>query len=172
MYVLIIGGGRTASHLGSLLSAQGFEVRLVENRAKALENLHRELPTELIYEGDGTDPQVLESVDIGRAAVVPAISREGVDNLVASFLARNRYGVRRIIGRVNNPRYAWLFTPDFGVDVALDQADIMAKLIKEEMSLGDMMTMLKLRRGKYSLVEEKIYPGARAAGVAIKDLPL
>src|SRR3989304_4664227 len=135
MYVLIIGGGRTASHLGSLLSAQGFEVRLVENRAKALENLHRELPTELIYEGDGTDPQGLESVDIGRgdvgrAEVVAAISREDVDNLVASFLARNRYGVRRIIGRVNNPRYAWLFTPDFGVDVALDQADTTAKLIK------------------------------------------
>jgi trk system potassium uptake protein TrkA len=48
----------------------------------------------------------------------------------------------------------------------------MAKLIEEEMSLGDMMTMLKLRRGKYSLVEEKIFPGARAVGVTVKDLPL
>jgi trk system potassium uptake protein TrkA len=73
---------------------------------------------------------------------------------------------------VNNPRNAWLFTPEFGVDVALNQADIMAKLIEEEMSLGDMMTMLKLRRGKYSLVEEKIFPGARAVGVAVRDLQL
>jgi trk system potassium uptake protein TrkA len=40
------------------------------------------------------------------------------------------------------------------------------------MSIGDMMTMLKLRRGKYSLVEEKIAPGAHAVGIAIKDLPL
>jgi trk system potassium uptake protein TrkA len=40
------------------------------------------------------------------------------------------------------------------------------------MSLGDMMTMLKLRRGKYSLVEEKIFPGAQAVGVAVKDLNL
>lgn len=44
-------------------------------------------------------------------------------------------------------------------------------MIAEETSLGDMTTMLKLRRGKYSLVEEKIYPGAKAIGVAIKDLP-
>jgi len=58
------------------------------------------------------------------------------------------------------------------VDVALNQADIMAKLIEEEMSLGDMMTLLKLRRGKFSLVEEKIYPGARVVGMAVKDLPL
>jgi trk system potassium uptake protein TrkA len=38
------------------------------------------------------------------------------------------------------------------------------------MSIGDMMTMLKLRRGKYSIVEEKVPPGASVIGVAIKDL--
>ena len=73
---------------------------------------------------------------------------------------------------MNNPRNAWLFSPEFGVDVALNQADIMAKLIEEEMSLGDMVIMLKLRRGKFSLVEEKIFPGAQAVGVAVKDLHL
>jgi trk system potassium uptake protein TrkA len=59
-----------------------------------------------------------------------------------------------------------------GVDVALDQADLLAHLIAEEMSLGDMMTLLKLRRGDYSLVEEKIPSGARAEGVSLKDLSL
>jgi trk system potassium uptake protein TrkA len=48
----------------------------------------------------------------------------------------------------------------------------MAKLIEEEMSLGDMMVMLKLRRGKFSLVEEKIDPEAQAVGVAVRDLAL
>jgi trk system potassium uptake protein TrkA len=59
-----------------------------------------------------------------------------------------------------------------GVDVALNHADLMAKLIEEEMSLGDMIILSKLRRGKYNLVEEKIYPGAKAVGINIKDLPL
>jgi trk system potassium uptake protein TrkA len=172
MYVIIIGGGRTGAHLASLLLAQGHEVQLIEHRADILAYVHHELPTEIIYEGDGTDPQVLEDVDIRRANVVAAVSSDDADNLVAASLARQQYGIRRVIGRVNNPRNAWLFTPEFGVDVALNQADIMAKLIEEEMSLGDMMTMLKLRRGKYSLVEEKIFPGARAVGVAVKDLQL
>ena len=57
-----------------------------------------------------------------------------------------------------------------GVDVALNQAEILARLSAEEMSIGDMMTLLKLRRGKYSLVEEKIAPSARAAEVAIPPL--
>ena len=38
--------------------------------------------------------------------------------------------------------------------------------------MGDMMTLLKLRRGKYSLVEEKVPDGAKAIGVALKDLGL
>jgi trk system potassium uptake protein TrkA len=172
MYVVILGGGRTGSHLASLLVAQGHEVRVVENRPHALTNLHGELPTELIYEGDGTDPQVLEALDIRRAQVLVAVGSEDADNLVAASLARQYYGVKRIIARLNNPRNAWLFTPEFGVDVALDQADIIAKLVEEEMSIGDMMTMLKLRRGRFSLVEEKISPGASAIGMAIKDLPI
>ena len=170
--MLIIGGGRTGSHLASLLIAQGHEVQVIEHRPDILANVHHELPTEIIYEGDGTDPQVLEVVDIRRANVVAAVSSDDADNLVAASLAKYQYAVRRVIGRVNNPRNTWLFTPEFGVDVALNQADIMAKLIEEEMSLGDMMTMLKLRRGKFSLVEEKIFPGAQAVGVAVKDLDL
>lgn len=172
MYVIIAGGGRTGSHLASLLLSQGHEVRLVEARADTLINLHRELPTEVIFEGDPTDPATLVAAGIERAHVVAAVTSSDPDNLIISSLARFQYSVRRVIGRVNNPRNAWLFTPDFGVDVSLNQADIMAKLIEEEMSLGDMMTLLKLRRGKYSLVEEKIHPQARAVGLAIKDLPL
>ncbi len=172
MLVLIIGGGRTGSHLGSLLLAQGYDVCVVEHRPEILASLHHELPTEVIFEGDGTDPQVLEAAGINHADALAAVTADDADNLVAASLARFQYNVTRIIGRVNNPRNAWLFTPDFGIDVALNQADVMAKLIEEEMSLGDMMTMLKLRRGKYSFVEEKIFPGATAVGMAIKDLPL
>ena len=133
MYVIIMGGGRTGSHLASLLYAQGHKVRVVEHHAEILASVHHELPTEIIYEGDGTDPEVLEQLDIQNANVLAAVSSDDADNLVAASLARQQYGVRRVIGRVNNPRNAWLFTPEFGVDVALNQADIIARLIEEEM---------------------------------------
>ncbi|HZY43085.1 MAG TPA: TrkA C-terminal domain-containing protein, partial [Anaerolineae bacterium] len=82
------------------------------------------------------------------------------------------FRVPRIIGRVNSPKNAWLFTPEMGVDVAINQADMIAHLIAEEMSLGDMMTLMKLRKGQYSLVEEKVHPTAVAVGKAIRDLQL
>jgi trk system potassium uptake protein TrkA len=58
------------------------------------------------------------------------------------------------------------------VDVGLNQTDILAALIEEEMSMGDMMTLLKLRRGQYSLVEEKLPPGSKMLDLPLKDLPL
>jgi trk system potassium uptake protein TrkA len=73
---------------------------------------------------------------------------------------------------VNNPKNAWLFKPDMGVDVALNQADLIGKMIAEEMSLGDMFTILKFRQGQFSLVEEKVAPNSRAVNKAIHEISL
>jgi trk system potassium uptake protein TrkA len=172
MFVLIAGGGRTASQLASLLLAQDHQVHVIEHRREVLPHLHRELPTEAVYEGNATSPRVLEEAGIVRAQVLAACMPEDADNLVVGFLARTRYQVPRIIAQINNPRNAWLFNETFHVDVALNHSEILARLIEEEMSLGDMMTLLKLRRGQFSVVEEKIPAQARAVGTAIQNLEL
>lgn len=172
MRVLIIGGGKVGSYLANLLIAGGHHVRLVETRAAQLPALQRDLPKEVIVLGDGTDPTVLESAGVRTAQVVATVTGDDETNLVVATLARFEFGVPRIIARVNNPKNAWLFTPEMGVDVGLNQADLMARLIAEEMSLGDMMTLLKLRKGQYAVVEEKVHPEAPAAGKAIADLHL
>ena len=172
MFVLIAGGGRTGTTLATLLLEQDHQVRIVEARKEILVHLHREIPTEVIYEGIPTDPATLEQAGIQKAQVVAACTTSDADNLTICFLARQQYNVGRTIARINNPRNAWLFDEKFNVDVALNTAEIMASMIEEEMSLGDMMTLLKLRRGRYSIIEEKIPAGAPAVGIAIKDLQL
>jgi trk system potassium uptake protein TrkA len=172
MLVLIAGGGRTGTQLANMLLEGHQQVRVIEHRREILARLHRELPTESIFEGYATDIEVLEHVGIRQAQVVAACTTSDDDNLVICYLARQRFGVPRTIARINNPRNAWLFDEKFSVDVALNQSSVMASLIQEEMSLGDMMTLLKLRRGDYSLVEEKIPPGAYIVGLALKDAGL
>ncbi len=172
MFVFIVGGGRTGSQLANHLYQQNHQVRLVEHRRDLLARLHHELPTEIIYEGNAINPQVLEQAGLRQAHVLVACTSEDATNLVICYLARTLFHVRRTIARVNNPRNAWLFDKEFHVDVALEAANVLAHLIQEEMSLGDMMTLLKLRRGLYSLVEEKVPAGAKAIGVALKDLCL
>jgi trk system potassium uptake protein len=172
MFVLIVGGGRTGTKLAQMLLAQKHEISVIENRPDVLIRLHREIPTEVIFQGSAIDHFILENAGIRKAHVLAACSSSDADNLIVCFLARNNYQVPRTIARVNDPRNAWLFDQKFYVDVALNHSEVMAGLIEEEMSLGDMMTLLKLRRGEYSLVEEKIAEGATVIGKAIKDLSL
>ena len=170
MFIIVAGGGRTGTQLAHQLLAHNHRVHLVENRTDVLTRMHGEIPTEAIFEGFPTEPRILEAAGIGQADVVAATTDNDADNLAICYLARAKYNVGRTIARINNPRAAWLFNDAFHVDVAINQADLMASLIVEEMSLGDMMTLLKLRRGRYSLVEEKIPAGAGVIGRAIKDI--
>jgi trk system potassium uptake protein TrkA len=172
MNVLIAGGGRTGARLASLLLNQDYKVRLVENRRELLGYLHQELPTEVIYEGNPVDPSVLEAAGIREANDVAAVTSTDSSNLVICYLAKTQFEVPRTIARVNNPNNAWLFGKIFHVDVALNSADVFAHLIQEEMSLGDMMTLFKIKRGRYSVVEEKVPAGAKVIGKQLKDLDL
>jgi trk system potassium uptake protein TrkA len=147
-------------------------VKILEHRPSVIAHLHRDLPTELIYEGNATDPRTLELAGIAEAQVLVASMSNDAENLSMCFIARERFEVARTIATINDPRNAWLFDRKFHVDVALNQADILASLIEQEMSLGDMMTLLKLRRGSYSLVSETLPPGAKAVGLSIQELPL
>ncbi len=172
MLVVIVGGGRTGAQLARALIKQDHEVHIVDNRKDVLTRIHRELPTENIFEGEPIEPSVLERAGIREADVMAAYTTSDSINLVLCYLARTQYQVRRTIARVNNPKDAWMFDETFHVDAALDQAEILSHLIEEEMSMGDMMTLLKLRRGNFSIVEEKIVEGAPAIGIPIKDMGL
>jgi trk system potassium uptake protein len=172
MFVLVVGGGNTGSQLSKFLLDAGHHVRVIDERPLVLEKLGNEIPKEYIVNGDGSSPTVLENAGIQKAQVLAAVTGSDETNLVITSLGKFEFNVPRVIARINNSKNAWLFTPEMGVDVSLNQAEILAKLTAEEMSIGDMMTMLKIRRGKFSLVEEKIAPNAIAVGTAIKDLAL
>lgn len=172
MFVIVVGGGNTGSQLAKFLIESGHTVRVIDERSNVLEKLAKEVPYDCIIEGDGSSPTVLEKAGIQKAQVLAAVTGSDETNLVITSLGKFEFNVKRVIARINNSKNAWLFTPEMGVDVSLNQAEILARLTAEEMSIGDMMTMLKIRRGKYSIVEEKIASGAPAIGLALKDLSL
>jgi trk/ktr system potassium uptake protein len=174
MNVIIVGGGKVGTYLSAVLLAEGHRVQVIEVRREEIPGLQAALrhPEGRVTLGSGTDPNVLEAAGIRQVAVVAAVTGADETNLVVTSLARFEFHVPRTIARVNNPKNAWMYTPEMGVDVALNQADLIARLIAEEMSLGDMMTLLKLRRGQYSLVEEKVHPTAVAVGKAVQELKL
>lgn len=172
MRVIIIGGGKVGTYLADRLLKEKHEVRLIELREEEKDRILLDIPSSAVTFGNGTDPDLLDAAGIRKANVVAAVTGSDETNLVATTLARYEFMVPRIIARINHPKNEWMFTKEMGVDVAINQADLLANLISEEMSMGDMMTMQVLRHGKFRLVEEKIAPNALADGKKLTELTL
>lgn len=172
MKVMIIGGGKVGTYLAEKLLAEKHDVRLIEIRESERSHILQGLPTEALYIGNGTDPDTLEAAGIRNMDVVAVVTGIDETNLVVTSLARFEFLSPRTIARVNHPKNAWLFNKDMGVDVAINQADLISMMIQEEMSMGDMVTMQLLKKGHYLLVEEKVAPGSKALGKRLSDLSL
>lgn len=171
MVVMIIGGGRVGSFLAHVFKEEGHEIILVEKEKEVCERLEK-------YEGlkpfwaNACDPLQLEESGIRRAEVALAVTGHDEDNLVIAQLAKHYFNVPRVVARVNNPKNKWLYTRDWGVDVAISQTHLIADILKEEASLGDLVTLLRLKGGEMALVEVTIESGSFLQDKQVKDLEL
>lgn len=156
MNVVIIGGGQVGAYIANLLLANNCTVKVIENRENVFAKLKNDLPLDVIIRGNGTDPNVLEAAGIAQADVVAAVTGADETNLVASTISKFEFGVPRVVARVNNPKNVWLFNAGMGVDVGLNQADLMAHLVIEEMNFKNMLTLMKMSRGNYSIVQIQV----------------
>ena len=125
-----------------------------------------------VFVGDADEPAMLLEAGVDRADVFVASTGHDEDNLVASFLAKNEYKVRKVIAAVRNPRNRWLYNRSWGVDVAIDSAEIVSKLIEEEATLSDVVTLLDLREGQVTVSSMMINEDHWAAGKTMRELDL
>ncbi|BCJ99305.1 potassium channel family protein [Anaerocolumna chitinilytica] len=172
MKIVVIGGGQVGSYLANLLLSNGHEVKVIEHREGVYAKLEKELPSDALVFGNGSDPVILEKAGIFDAEVVAAVTGADEVNLVVSTLAKMEFGIPRVVARVNNPKNAWLYNATMGVDVGINQADIMAHFVVDEMDLKSMFTLFKLNRGDYSIVQIKVSAEAKAAEKHVKDLSI
>ena len=134
MRVLVRGGGRIGSHLARELNSRGNQVVVIEKSGERCRELAKRLENTGIrlINGDGNDPAVLREAGAPDADSLAATTGEDEDNLVAGLLAKREFGIRRVVGRVNNPRNGWLYSEPMGFDAAVRPADIIVSLIEQE----------------------------------------
>lgn len=152
MYIVINGGGKVASYLARTMLDSGHDVALIEKREEVVEKLTSELPTRaLIIHGDGCDASYQDDAGLSRADVFVASTGDDDDNLVACQLAKTAFGVPRAIARVNNPKNERIFNA-LGIE-AISSTTIISRMIEEEATVGDIRTLIALRKGNMAIVE-------------------
>jgi len=169
MRIIVAGAGKLGRRIAEIIKEK-HAVTVVERdeaRARYIEDL---LGVRVVV-GDACDPAVLLDSGADRADVVVAATSDDEDNLVVCMLAKFEYKVKKVIGAVRNPKNQWLYNRSWGVDVALDSAGIVAKIIEEEATLRDIVTLLKLREGEVSVTELSVSPTSSIVGKALRDIP-
>ena len=153
MKIIIVGGGQVGGYIANLLLENGNSVTIIENKERALQSLRKNgLPEKHILVGDGTDAMLLEKAGVrGCNALICATGMDET-NLTAAMMAKFEYDVPKVVARVNNPKNAWLFNAGMGVDVKINQADIIGHMVADEMNYQSIMTLMRLSKGEYSIV--------------------
>ncbi|MDO9107897.1 MAG: NAD-binding protein [Coriobacteriia bacterium] len=152
MYIVINGGGKVASYLGRTMIDSGHDVAIIEKREAIVYKLGSELPqSALIIHGDGCDAAYLEDAGVSRADVFVSSTGDDDDNLVACQLSKVAFGVPRAIARVNNPKNERIFNL-LGIE-AISSTTIISRMIEEEATVGDIRTLIALRKGNMAIVE-------------------
>src|ERR671938_2050590 len=104
MFVLVAGGGKVGANLTRSLLRLGHEVSLIEQRRDRFDRLEDEFEHQ-VQHGDATELHVLERAGIRRPPdIVVAATGDDEDNMVICQIAREKYGVEKVIARVNDSR--------------------------------------------------------------------
>ncbi|HUH07294.1 MAG TPA: TrkA family potassium uptake protein [Egibacteraceae bacterium] len=174
MKVVIAGAGNIGTHLGADLARRGHEVVLLDVSKRALEAPAEEEPRPQMHAlvGDACSPVVLEKAGVREADVVVAATGDDEDNLVISVLAKQEFAVPRVLARVNHPVNEWLFDESWGVDLAVSPPHLLTSLVEEEVTAGDVVSLLDLEHGRVQLIEVRLDAGSVAVGQRIGDLGL
>ena len=172
MYILIAGGGKVGANLARVLLSDGkHEVTLVEQRRDRFDRLEQEFEHQVLL-GDATEIFVLERAGIARPPdVVAALTGDDEDNLIICQLSKEKYGVEKVIARVNDPRNQAHFDL-LGISPTVSATRGLMALIEHEVPEHDLVHLLELRKENLEIVEVQIPDGAPAAGKRVERLDL
>ena len=171
MYLLIAGGGKVGSNLARTLIRSGNEVTLVEQRSDRFDMLEAEFEHQ-VHKGDATEIYVLERAGIKRPPdIVVAVTGDDEDNIIICQMARERYGVAKVIARVNDPRNQPYFDL-LGISPTVSATSAIMALIEHEVPEHGLIHLLELRKENLEIVEVTVGDKAACAGKKIKNVSL
>jgi len=171
MYIVIAGVGRLGLILARKLKEDKHNVCVIDRNENLCNRLTGELKKSMVICGDATYPDVLREARIEKADVCVSAASTDEDNIVICYLAKELFGVKRTVARVNDPKHI-PFYKYMKVDNPVDSTSIIARVVEEEASFTNVMSLLSIKRGRLSIVRVDIPEDSPVANKALKDINL
>jgi trk system potassium uptake protein TrkA len=170
MYAIIAGGGKVGFFLARELIEQGHEVLLIENNPERAEFIANELGN-VVLRGNADEASTLADAGAERADVVIAVTGDDPRNLVLLEVAKRRFGARRTIARINDPRNETLFRM-LGIDATMNATQVMLSVLEQEIPQSNLVPLLRLRNTDVEVVEAVVDARSRVTGQPLNSVDL
>ena len=170
MKIAIAGAGNAGRAIARELIANGHQVLLIDRNPKALKM--ESVPNAEWLLADACEIATLDKASLDQCQVMVAATGDDKVNLVSSLLAKTEYGVPRVVARVNHPKNEWLFNSSWGVDVAVSTPRIIAALVEEAVSVGDVVRLFSIKSGEANLVEITLPDNSICIGKSVEEIEL
>ena len=168
MHVVVVGCGRVGAQLSNRLEEQGHSVALVDKNAKAFNRLPETFGGKRVV-GFGFDRDRLSEAGIDEAGAVAAVTSGDNSNIVVARIARETYGIERVVARIYDPRRAEIYQR-LGINtvatVAWTTDQAMRRILPDQTG-----TEYIEPTGKVSVVEREVPPVAVGRPLADLDEP-
>jgi len=115
MEYVIVGCGNTGAALARLLLAEGAGLTILDQNPAAFAALSDDF-TGRLEVGTGLDEDVLRRAGADHADGLAAVTSDDNRNLMCALIARRRFGIERVVARINDPTRSELFD-DLGIHV-------------------------------------------------------
>lgn len=171
MYIVIAGAGRLGLVLAKKLKEDEHQVCLIDRNEVLCSKLAAELEGVMIVCGDATYPDVLREAKIEKADVCVSAASSDEDGTIICYLAKELFGVKRTVARVNDPKHIPLYKY-MEVDNPVDSTSIIARIVEEEASFSNVMSLFSIKKGRLSIVRVDIPETSPVANKALKDITL
>ena len=108
MHVVIVGCGRVGSSLARNLLDEGHTVSVIDRKKSAFERLGPEFDGDT-FAGIGFDRELLVKAGIEKAEAVAAVTNGDNSNILVARVARETFGIERVVARIYDPRRAAIY---------------------------------------------------------------
>ncbi len=170
MRVIIAGAGNVGRAIARELLSNGHQVLIIDKDPRALKM--ESVPNAEWLLADACEISSLSKAGLEQCQVMVAATGDDKVNLVSSLLAKTEYGVPRVVARIKHPKNEWMFNSSWGVDVAVSTPRIIAALVEEAVSVGDVVRLFSLRTGKANLVELTLPDNSHCIGKTVSEIEL
>jgi trk system potassium uptake protein TrkA len=171
MYIVIAGGGKVGANLTRSVLALGHEVTMIEQRRDRFETLEEEFEHRAQL-GDATELHVLERAGLARPPdLVVAVTGDDEDNMIICQIAKEKYGVEKVIARVNDPRNQSHFDL-LGISPTVSATSIILAMIEHEVPEHGLIHLLELRKENLEIVEVQLDADSPCVGKEVNRITL